>query len=157
MEFVVTSGGGYLNLRQGISDFPDPKNTWGKVPSDAVEQVSVNGLYAEIASGTFVVYPNATLAVWEPGGQLGLAWRDGNHWFVLEKLGDPYPIEWITKEQLLKLAEGLVDERPAGSVPPLDPEYLTTVEQAELLAGFDIPGANLATSRIRAQTGGLDG
>jgi hypothetical protein len=138
-EYVVTTGGGYLYLRQGISDFPDPKNTWGKVPSDAVEQVSVNGLYAEVASGTFVVYPNATLAVWEPGGLLSLAWRDGDHWFVLEKLGDPYPIEWITKDQLIKLAEGLVDERPADIVPPLDPEYLATVEQAEALAGFDIP------------------
>jgi hypothetical protein len=143
MEFVVITGGGYLYLRQGISDFPDPKNTWGKVPSDAVAQVSVNGLYAEIASGTFVVYPNATLAVWEPGGKLSLAWRDGNHWFVLEKLGDPYPIEWITKDQLIKLAEGLVDERPADAVPPLDPEYLSTVEQAEALARFDIPAPTL--------------
>jgi hypothetical protein len=143
MEFVVTTGGGYLYLRQGISDFPDQKNTWGKVPSDTVEQVSVNGLYAEMASGTFVVYPNATSAVWEPGGQLSLAWRDGNHWFVLEKLGDPYPIEWITKDQLIKMAQGLVDERPADALPPLDPEYLSTVEQAESLAGFYIPTPSL--------------
>lgn len=139
MEFMVTTGGGYLHLRQGVADFLDPERTWGKVPSDAVEQVMVNGRYAEIVSGTFVVYPNANEAVWEPGGQLSLAWRDGKHWFVLEKMGDPYPIEWITKDQLIKLAEGLVDERPAGAVPPLDPEYLTTVEQAEALAGFDIP------------------
>lgn len=139
MEFVVTTGGGYLYLRQGISDFPDPESIWGKVPSDAVEQVSVSGLYAEIVSGAFVVYPNATAAVWEPGGQLSLAWRDGKHWFVIEKLGDPYPIEWITKDEMIKLAERLVDERPSNAVPPLDPEYLSTVEQAEALAGFEIP------------------
>jgi hypothetical protein len=143
MEFVVTTSGGYLHLRQGVSDFPDPESTWGKVPSDAVEQITVNGRYAEMVSGGFVVYPNATEAVWEPGGRLSLAWRDGKHWFILDKMGDPYPIEWITKEALIKLAEGLVDERPAGAVPPLDPEYLTTVEQAEVLAGFDIPAPSL--------------
>jgi hypothetical protein len=143
MEFVVIDGGGYLYLRQGVADFPVQTDTWGKVPSDAVEQVSVNGLYAEIASGTFVVYPNATSAVWEPGGQLSLAWRDGNHWFALEKMGDPYPIEWITKDELIKLAESLVDARPVDAVPPLDPEYLSTVEQAEALAGFHIPTPTL--------------
>lgn len=143
MEFVVSTGGGYLYLRQGVADFPVQTDSWGKVPSDAVEQVLVNGLYAEIASGTFVVYPNATSAVWEPGGQLSLAWRDGDRWFALEKMGDPYPIEWITKDELVKLAEGLVDARPAEAVPPLDPEYLSTVEQAEALAGFDIPAPTL--------------
>lgn len=139
MEFVVATGGGYLYLRQGISDLPEQTNAWGEVPADAVEQVSVNGLYAEIVSGGFMVYPDSTSAVWEPGGQLRLAWRDGSHWFVLEKMGDPYPIEWITKDQLIRLAEELVDDRPGDAVPPLDPEYLTTVEQAEALAGFDIP------------------
>ncbi|HAE58331.1 MAG TPA: hypothetical protein DCG54_02185, partial [Anaerolineae bacterium] len=139
MEFVVITGGGYLHLRQGVAGFPMQTDNWGKVPSDAVEQVEVNGLYAEIASGTYVVYPGATSAVWEPGGQLSLAWRDGGHWFVLEKLGDPYPIEWITNDELITLAEGLVDERPVDAVPPLDPEYLSTVEQAEALAGFHIP------------------
>lgn len=143
MEFVVITGGGYLYLRQGIADFPVRTDPWSKAPSDAVEQVSVNGQDAEIVSGTFVVYPGATSAVWEPGGQLRLAWREGNRWFALEKMGDPYPIEWITKEELVKLAESLVNERPVDAVLPLDPEYLTTVEQAETLAGFHVPTPTL--------------
>jgi hypothetical protein len=73
MEYVVKTGGGYLHLRQGITDFPDPESTWGKIPSDAVEQVTVNGQYAEYVSGVFAIYPNATEAVWEPGGRLSLA------------------------------------------------------------------------------------
>jgi hypothetical protein len=137
MEFVT--GGGALYLRQGMGGFPLPKENWGRVPADAVEPVTVNGQYGEIVLGTFVVYPNATEAVWEPSGQLSLAWREGDRWFSLEKFGDPYPIEWITKEELIKLAESLVDERPAGTIPPLDPENLETVEQAKTLAGFDIP------------------
>jgi hypothetical protein len=137
MEF--TTGGGALFLRQGFGDFPLPKGNWGKVPADAVEQVTVNGQYGEIVLGTFVVYPNATEAVWEPGGQLSLAWREGDRWFSLEKFGDPYPIEWITKGELIMLAESLVNERPAGTIPPLDPENLESVEQAEALAGFEIP------------------
>jgi len=143
MEFVVTTGGGYLYLRQGITGSQEQTNAWDKVPADAVEQVSVNGQYAEFVSGGFVVYPNSKEAVWEPGGRLTLAWRDGSHWFVLEKMGDPYPIEWITKDQLIKLAEGLVDDRSVVTVPPLDPEYLSSIEQAEALAGFDIPAPSL--------------
>jgi hypothetical protein len=138
MEFLVTSGGGYLYLRQGVKEYIPADDPWSKVPSGAVEQVSVNGNYAEIASGTYVVYPDATEAVWEPGGQLSLVWREGNRWFVLEKLGDPYPIEWITEEELVRLAEGLVDERPLGVVPPQDPENLPSLDAAEVLAGFDV-------------------
>jgi hypothetical protein len=137
MEFVT--GGGALYLRQGLGDFPLPIGDWGKVPADAVEPVTVNGQYGEIVLGTFVVYPNATEAVWEPGGQLSLAWREGDRWFSLEKFGDPYPIEWITKEEMIKLAESLVDERPPDTIPPLDPENLETIAQAEASAGFDIP------------------
>jgi hypothetical protein len=143
MEFVANTGGGYLYLRQGIYDFQAQVNDWGKVPADAVERVTVNGQYAEFVSGGFVAYPNATEAVWEPGGWLRLAWRDGSRWLILEKRGDPYPIEWITKEQLIQLAEGLVDNRAGNTVPPLDPENLSTIEQAEALAGFNIPAPAL--------------
>jgi hypothetical protein len=138
MELVVSTGGGYLYLRQGMGDFPFPNDEWSKVPADAVEQITVNGQYAEFVSGTFVVYPNTNSAIWESGGQLSLHWRDGNRWFSLEKLGDPYPIEWITKDEMVKLAEGLVYDRPLDAVPPLDPEYLKSVEDAEKLAGFDV-------------------
>jgi hypothetical protein len=143
MKFVVITGGGALYLRQGVADFPVWNTPWDKVPSDAVDHVSVNGLYAEIASGTWMVGPNSSSAKWEPGGQLSLAWRDGSHWFILAKMGDPEPIEWIKKDELIKLAEGLVDARPVDAAPPLDPEYLSTVEQAEALAGFDIPAPTL--------------
>lgn len=136
-EYVVTTGGGYLNLRQGVNEFVPADDQWSKVPSDSVEQVAVNGNYAEISMGTYVVYPGSTSAVWVPGGQLSLVWREGNNWFVLEKLGDPYPIEWITKDELIKLAESLVDERPLDATQPMDPENLKSIADAEKLAGFD--------------------
>lgn len=138
MEFLVTTGGGYLYLRQGVKEYVPADNPWSTVPSGAVAQVSVNGNYAEMAMGTYVVYPDATEAVWEPGGMLSLVWREGNRWFVLEKMGDPYPIEWITREEMVRLAESLVDQRPMDSVPPLDPENLKTVAAAEELAGYDV-------------------
>ncbi len=137
-EFVVYSGGGLIRLRQGIMEFLPSNDPWSQVPVDAVDQVLVNGNYAEIAKGTYVVYPNASKAVWEPGGIISLVWRDGNNWYVLEKLGDPYPIEWITKNEMVKLAESLVDERPFDSVPPQDPENLKSITAAEELAGFDV-------------------
>jgi hypothetical protein len=142
MEFVVITGGGYLYLSQGVADFRS-ESKWGEVPVDGVKQVTVNGQYAELVSGTFVVYPNSAEAVWQPGGMLRLHWREGDRWFSLEKMGDPYPIEWIDEDEIVKLAESLVDERPFDQIPPVDPEYLTSVEAAEELAGFDIPAPTL--------------
>jgi hypothetical protein len=136
-EFVVASGGGYLYLRQGNGDFPSG-NGWDKVPAEAIEQVTVGENYAELVSGGFMIYPEATEAVWEPGGALRLRWYDGERWFSLEKMGDPYPIEWLDENQIIKLAESLVVERPLNEIPPVDPEYLPSVEFAEKLAGFDV-------------------
>ena len=142
-EYRVISGGGYLILRQGLFDYIPSDDPWSKVLIDAVDQVSVNGNYAEIASGTYVVYPYATEAVWESGGQLSLVWREGSSWFVFEKFGDPYPIEWITKDEMVKLAESLVPSRPIDAVAPVDPEYLSSVEEAQKLANFDILTPNV--------------
>lgn len=142
MEYVVITSGGSLYLSQGLGEFPSASK-WGESPADAIEQVTVNGQYAELVSGTFVVYPNSAEAVWQPGGMLRLHWRDGDRWFSLEKMGDPYPIEWIDENEIVKLAESLVDERPFDQIPPVDPEYLTSVEAAEELAGFDIPAPTL--------------
>lgn len=137
MQFVVTTGGGYLNLRQGMGD-PQQAGGWDEAPAEAIEETTVNGQYAEFVSGTFVVSPNSTSAVWQAGGGLRLRWQEGERWFHLEKLGDPYPIEWMGKDELIELAESLVDARPAGSALPLDPEYLPSVEAAEALAGFEV-------------------
>ena len=142
MEFVVITGGGSLYLSQGVGEFPSASK-WGEVPTESIKQVTVNGQYAELVSGTFVVYPNSTESVWQPGGMLRLHWREGDRWFSLEKMGDPYPMEWIDENQIVKLAESLVEERPFGQTPSVDPEYLSSIEAAEELAGFDIPAPTL--------------
>ena len=140
MEFVT--GGGALYLSQGLGEFPS-SSKWGEVPADEIKQVRVNEQYAELVFGMFVIYPNATAATWEPGGQLRLHWREGDRWFSLEKMGDPYAIEWMDENEMIKLAESLVDQRPWNETPPIDPENLTSVEAAEALAGFDIPAPTL--------------
>jgi hypothetical protein len=66
-----------------------------------------------------------------------LRWRVGERWIELAKMGDPYPIEWLDREELIILAESLVlqpDDRLAG----LNPDHLTCIEDAEKLASFDI-------------------
>lgn len=140
MEFVTDGGALYLN--QGLGEFP-ATSKWGEVPADQIKQVRVNGQYAELVSGMFVVYPNTSKAIWQPGGQISLHWKEGERWFSLEKMGDPYPIEWLAENEMIKLAESLIDERPRTNTPPLDPEYLTSVEAAEQLAGFDVPAPTL--------------
>jgi len=140
MEFV--SEGGALYLNQGLGEFPS-SSKWGEVPANEIKQVSVHGQYAELVSGMFVIYPNATAATWEPSGQLRLHWQEGDRWFSLEKMGDPYPIEWMDESQIIRLAESLVDERPWNEAAQVDPENLTSVESAEQLAGFDVPAPTL--------------
>jgi len=136
-EYPVISGGGYLHLRQGQGDFLSG-NDWDKVPADAIRKVSVNGNYAELASGGFYVLAGASEAVWQPGGALRLRWRDAGRWFSLEKMGDPAPIEWLDEDEIVSLAASLVSQRPFDAAPPLDPEYLPDVATAEKLAGFDL-------------------
>ena len=140
-EFVVT--GGYLYLVQGINEYISTDNPWTMVPSDAVKQVSVNGNYAEIVEGTYAYYLGATEAVWDPYGRIRLFWREGNRWFLLEKIGEPYPIEWMTPEELVRLAESLVDQRLLDAVPPVDTENLLSVAAAQELAGYDLLSPSL--------------
>jgi len=148
MEFEVISGGGYLYLHQGIED-DQPQGEWDKVPAEGIRLVTVNGQYAELASGTFVVYPNATEATWEPDGSLlRLRWREGDYWFSLEKLGDPYPIEWMDGDALIELAESLVDDRDLNAHMPVetetpdvedtDWEFFLSADEAQQRSGFDV-------------------
>jgi hypothetical protein len=107
MEFVVIDGGGYLYLHQGIDDFPPgTSKSWqagrGWSPKCDLSRVGAGGCFA-CAGG-------------------------GERWFS-PRNGNPYPIEWLDGE-IVKLAESLVDERPADAEKALDPEYLPSAEVA---------------------------
>lgn len=137
INYIVPQGGGYLTLAQGLGEFP-PAGDWSAVPLEAIEEVLVNGQPAEYVEGYFAADAGANTVYWHDDmGVARLRWKEGERWFSLEKYGDPYPIEYLDKNGLIALAESL-EYSPLPAPAVLDPEYLTSIQDAEILAGFDI-------------------
>ena len=105
-EYQAQGGGGNLIIIQS----PDGYNQsdWDQVPTDAVIPVKVGGLEGEFTQGTFVVYPNATSATWNPEAPiLRLRWVKDGIWFEMTKFGDVVPIEYLDQAGMIQLAESL--------------------------------------------------
>src|SRR5215207_4536889 len=66
---VITyqTGGGYLDLRQGIGDFP-PDSDWEKAPSSAVQQVKIGEYDGEYVNGFFWLKNGDTKLTWMSTG-----------------------------------------------------------------------------------------
>ena len=135
ITYEVIGGGGWIDLRQGIGDISD--GLWGRVPAEAVEAVLIGDLPGEYVQGIYTSDGSGE-ATWNPNaGSQRLRWQDGERWFSIEKNGDPYPIEYLGREEMLALATTLVDD-PQQSESQLRAEYLTSVTDAETLSGIDL-------------------
>lgn len=105
-RFDAEGGGGELTFAQSLSGFPS--DSWSEVPLTAIETVVVGGHEGEYAQGMFVVHPGADSATWQADAPVfRLRWKEGDSWFSLEKMGDTYPTEWLDKQAMIALAEGL--------------------------------------------------
>lgn len=139
INYQVVEGGGYLTLSQGIGVMYQSSSSWGEVPANAIEQVSVGNHYGEFAQGQFVVYPGATSATWEPDAAvLRLRWSEGDRWFSLEKMGNTAPIEYLDKDELIALAVSLVDAPASDTNTSIDKAYQMSIAEAETTAGFEL-------------------
>jgi len=106
-RYDAVGGGGYLEIIQ--SKGPLPSSAWMEVPADAIEKVRVADLQGEYARGHFVVYANATSAVWEPTSPIfRLRWGDNINYFSIEKYGDMPVMAWLDKDAMIALAEMLM-------------------------------------------------
>ncbi|QYK49997.1 MAG: hypothetical protein KF701_06265 [Anaerolineales bacterium] len=106
-RYDAAGGGGYLEIIQSTGALPS--SAWMEVPAEAIEKVSVAGIQGEYAQGHFVVYPNATSAVWEPTSPIfRLRWGDGTHYFSIEKYGNMPVMTWLDKQAMIELAELLM-------------------------------------------------
>ncbi len=107
-RYDAAGGGGYLWIFQSTG--PLPSTPWMQVPAEAIEKVTVAGLPGEYAQGAFVVYANATSAVWEPSAStFRLRWGDGTTYFSIEKLGNMPVMTWLDKAAMIELAADLMD------------------------------------------------
>lgn len=128
-----------MTLVQGEGDRLTATTAWGEVPAGAIEQVEVNGKYAEYARGSFVVLPGAASATWNADVPVEqLRWSEGDRWFSLEKFGDTAPVEYLDKEALVALAASLVDRPDPKAGTSLDNSYSVSFAEVEAAAGFDV-------------------
>ena len=106
IEYQAQGGGGNLIIIQSPDGFN--QSDWDQVPADAVIPVTIGDLDGEFTQGTFVVYPNATSATWNPEAPiLRLRWVKDGIWFEMTKFGDVAPIEYLDQAGLIELAESL--------------------------------------------------
>jgi len=104
------------------------ESEWDQAPVEAISQVKIGNIDAEIVQGTFVVYPGETVARWNPDAPiLRLRWIFDGVWFEMAKFGNVGSIEYLDRDALLKLAERMMN----GS-------FTLDVKESEALAGFDV-------------------
>lgn len=107
VEYETQDKGGYLIISQSQEGFLE--SDWDQIPADAVTPVKIGELEGEFAQGTFVLYPNETLATWNPDAAiLRLRWEKEGTWFEITKYGDAEAIEYLDQAVLIELAESLV-------------------------------------------------
>ncbi len=85
------------------------ESDWNEVPEEYIVPVMIGDLPGEFVQGTFVVYPDATSATWNPDvAMLRLRWVANGVWFEIVKLGNVEPIEYLDQAGLIALAEDLM-------------------------------------------------
>lgn len=135
ITYDVIGGGGLLDFEQGIGAIQD--GLWGEVPADAVEDVLIGNLPGEYVQGMFTSDGSGE-ATWNPDAPVQrLRWQDGERWFSLEKNGDPYPIEYLRREEMITLAVSLVDNPPQNGS-QLRADHLTSIMDAEKISGINL-------------------
>ncbi len=107
IEYQAQGGGGHLNIMQSQDGFYE--SDWESVPAEAVIPVRIGELDGEFTQGTFVVYPEDTVATWNPDVPiLRLRWVNDGVWFEMTKFGDTQPIEYLDAAALIRIAESLL-------------------------------------------------
>jgi hypothetical protein len=126
IEYEAQGGGGALIINESLQEFM--QSEWDHAPVEAISQVKIGNLDAEIVQGGFVVFPGEIVARWNPDAAiLRLRWIFDGIWFEMVKLGDVESIEYLDRAALLELAERMMK----GS-------FILDVKEVESLAGFDI-------------------
>jgi hypothetical protein len=126
IEYEAQGGGGALILNESSEGFMESE--WNQAPVEAISQVKIGNIDAEIVQGTFVVYPDETVARWNSDASiLRLRWIFDGVWFELAKFGNVESIEYLDRDALLELAESVMN----GS-------FTLDIKEAESLAGYDV-------------------
>ena len=108
VEYEALGHGGNLIITQSQDGYWKSDFDWDKVPEDAIVPVKIGEMDGEFVKGTFVVYPNDTVATWNPdAAMLRLRWFKDGIWFEMAKFGNVERIEYLDQAGLIELAESL--------------------------------------------------
>jgi hypothetical protein len=138
---------GTLQFSQGLGAFPQvyPNNPWEAVPADKIETVRVGNYDGEYVKSSFSGSAGNSLT-WSDSYLHRLAWSDGTRWYLIKYYPNPNPPDKMSREQLIRLAESLVDS-PQGESEPLDPNALYStlysISDAEQISGLDLKAPTL--------------
>jgi hypothetical protein len=107
IEYETPDRGGHLNITQSQEGYY--QSDWDSVPTEFITPVQIGELNGEFVQGTFVVFPNATSATWNPDAPiLRLRWEKDGVYYEITKFGDVQAIEYLDQAGLLALAQDLM-------------------------------------------------
>ena len=144
-EYAVIAyqtGGGYLDLSQGIGNFPPdhPDIDWGKVPSSAVQSVKIGDYQGEYVNGSFSLKNGASELTWDStGSDQRIRWKEGERWFEILALSGPGTSGYLDRAALILLASNMVYQ-PENSeqTAKVDFDFIPNIALAQKTCGFDV-------------------
>ena len=106
IQYQAQGNGGQLVINESTSGFM--QSDWDQVPEDAIAQVKIGELDAEIVQGAYIVYSGDTSARWNPDVPiLRLRWVENGIWFEMAKFGGVEAIAYLDQAGLIALAESM--------------------------------------------------
>lgn len=128
IQYDARGGGGALIINESPSGFV--QSEWDRAPADAISQVMVGELEAEIVHGTYVVYPSdPNTAQWNPDAPImRLRWIQDGIYFEMAKFGGVESIAYLDQDVLIALAASMTKE----------PLPIHDTQEADKLVPFDV-------------------
>ncbi len=115
IQYEVRGGGGALVINESPHGFV--QSEWDQAPVEAISQVMVGDVDAEIVQGVYVVYPNdPNAARWNSDAPvLRLRWVKDGIYFEMAKFGGVEAIAYLDQDALIALAATISNEPESES------------------------------------------
>jgi hypothetical protein len=106
IQYEASGGGGTLVINESTDGFM--QSEWDQAPAEAISQVRIGNLDAEMVQGGYVVYAGEEVARWNPDAPiLRLRWIQDGIWFEMAKFGGVESIAYLDQAGLIALAESM--------------------------------------------------